>query len=99
MGLGVDELAAIDALLAAESVSPPGAGEVALADFRRRFPRLSVTRCDSSDVDSETPFRALPGMSLFLVDASDHCWRITSDPASATGIVLARDRIRPQEGP
>jgi len=36
---------------------------------------------------------------LFLVDASDHCWRITSDPASATGIVLARDRIRPQEGP
>jgi len=27
---------------------------------------------------------------LFLVDASDHCWRITSDPAQATGIVLAR---------
>ncbi len=90
MGLGADELAAIDELLAAESASASSDHAGARADFRRRFPRLSLTRCDVSDMDAENPFRVYPGMSLFLVDASDHCWRITSDPSQATGIVLAR---------
>ena len=90
MGVGADELAAIDELLAAESASASSDHAGARADFRRRFPRLSLTRCDVSDMDAETAFRVYPGMSLFLVDASDHCWRITSDPSQATGIVLAR---------
>jgi hypothetical protein len=90
MGLGTDELAAIDDLLAAESLCAPDGDAIARAAFRRRFPNLSLTRCDASDMDAEAPFRVYPGLNLFLVDASDHCWRITSDPAQATGIVLAR---------
>jgi hypothetical protein len=90
VGLGTDELEAIYELLAAEAISVSGGDASARADFRKRFPGLSVTRCDASDMDSETPFRVYPGLSLFLVDASDHCWRITPDPAQATGIVLAR---------
>ncbi len=90
MGLGADELAAIDALLAAEALSEPGGDASARAEFRRRFPTLSLTRCDASDIDVETPFRVYPGLNLYLVDAADHCWRITSDPARATGIVIAR---------
>jgi len=90
MGLGADELAAIDELLAAETASASGGDVSARADFRRCFPSLSLTRCDVSDMDAETAFRVYPGMSLVLVDASDHCWRITSDPSQATGIVLAR---------
>lgn len=90
MGLATDELAAIEELQAAES-GPARAGDAnARANLRERFPWLSVTRCDASDMDAETPFRVYPGLSMFLVDASDHCWRITSDPALATGIVLAR---------
>jgi hypothetical protein len=65
-----------------------------LVDFRQHFPALTLTRCDAADVDAEIPFREYPGVSLFLVDAHDHCWRITSDPARATGIVLAKHRPR-----
>ncbi len=94
MGLGIDELGAIDELLGAESAFSSGRNAQTLAGFRRRFPRLSVTQCDASDVDIETPFRVYPGVSLLLVDASDHCARFTSDPARATGIVVARHKER-----
>ena len=90
MALGPDELVAIDALLQAESASPPGGDAGTRAEFRRRFPWMSVTRCDASDMDSEPPYRVYSGLSLFLVDATEHCWCITRDPARATGIVLAR---------
>ena len=88
MGLSDHDFAAIDSMLAG------GADASGLADFRRRFPSLSLTRCDASDVDAETPYREYPEVSLFLVDAHDHCWRITSDPARATGIVVARRKAR-----
>ncbi len=94
MGLGIDELGAIEELLGTEPVASSGGDAQALAGFRRRFPRLSVTQCDASDVDIETPFRVYPGVSLLLVDASDHCARFTSDPARATGIVVARHKER-----
>jgi hypothetical protein len=93
MGIGTEELEAIDAMLTAKSASVSGGESGALADFRRRFPALSLTRCDASDMDAETPFRVYAGVSLFLVDASDHCWRITSDPARATGVVVARHKF------
>jgi len=89
------ELAAIEDLLRAESTSAPERG--GLVGFRRRFPGVSLTRCNLSDIDSETPFRVLAGMSLFLVDSSDHCARITSDPARATGIVVARHNLAGKE--
>jgi hypothetical protein len=95
MGLGTAELAAIDALLGVEPVPAPGGYADALASFRVQFPRLTVTRCDASDVDLEAPFRVYPGASIFLVDSSDHCWRFTSDPSRATGIVVARHKERP----
>ena len=85
------DLAEIEELLAAEPASAPdGSG---LAGFRRRFPNVSLTRCDLSDIDSETPYRVFAGMSLFLVDSRDHCARITSEPARATGIVVARHNL------
>jgi hypothetical protein len=88
MGLSDQDFAAIDSMLAG------GADASGLAEFRGRFPSLSPTRCDASDIDAETPYREYPGLSLFLVDAHDHCWRITSDPARATGIVVARHKAR-----
>ena len=87
MGLSENDLATIDSMLAA------GADASALAAFRERFPGLSLTHCDASDIDAETPFREYPGLTLFLVDANDHCWRITADPARATGIVVARRKV------
>ena len=89
--MDADELATIEELLAVESASAQDGS--ALAGFRQRFPNVSLTRCDLSDIDSETPLRVYAGISLFLVDSSDHCARITSDVARATGIVVARHNL------
>jgi hypothetical protein len=78
------DLADIEMLLAGDA-----AGAAFPAEFRQRFPRLTLTRCAASDVDHEVPYRRYPGFDLHLVDRSDHCWRMTADPGRATGIVLA----------
>ncbi len=79
-----DDLARIDDLL----VAPPTVGNP-LAEFRVRFPGLSLTRCDAGDMSSEQVYREYPKFKLYLVDGRDHCWHITNDPAAATGIVVA----------
>lgn len=61
----------------------------AVAGLRGHLPGLSLTRCDLADLGVETPFREYPRFNVYLVDGSDHCWRITADPARATGLVLA----------
>ena len=60
-----------------------------LAAFRVSFPGRSLTRCDASDISEESPFRRLANADLYLVDGRESCWRITTDPAIATGVVLA----------
>ena len=84
MPLSEDALTRIEAALSA-----PDADPAALADVRRDFPGLSLTRCDVSDLGVEQPFRQYQRFNLYLVDASDHCWRLTADPARATGVVVA----------
>lgn len=67
-------------------------GAQATANYRRRFPGRTLTHCDASDMGPEVPYRQLAGADLYLVDGRDHCWRITTDPGFATGVVLARHR-------
>jgi hypothetical protein len=83
MALGADELNEIDRVL-----SDPAVDARVVAELRQRFPHLSWTKCDASDV-TETPFRSYPRFELHLVDRSDHCLQITADPMRASGIVLA----------
>jgi len=83
MSLGPDELLEIDGVLSA-----PDADARVFAQLRGRFPHLSWTKCDASDV-LEAPFRTYARFELHLVDRSDHCVQITADPARASGIVLA----------
>jgi hypothetical protein len=89
MALGPDELLEIDGVLSA-----PDADARVFAQLRSRFPHLSWTRCDASDV-TESPFRSYSRFELHLVDRSDHCVQITNDPARATGIVLAARSLTP----
>jgi hypothetical protein len=70
-----------------------GADPKVLAGLRQDFPGLSLTRCDLSDLGMEEPFRRFPRFNLYLVDATDHCWRLTADPARATGLVVAEKPI------
>ena len=83
MGLSASDITQIETLLGA-----PEADAQAVAELRRGFPKLSLTRCDPSDMGVEEPFRSFPRFELHLVDNSDHCVRLTSDPERATGLVV-----------
>jgi hypothetical protein len=83
MAINADEIDDIQELLARAPA------ESLFAQLRERFPKLSLTRCDASDIDAETPFREYGRYSLYLVDGADHCWRITDNPGRATGLVVA----------
>lgn len=84
MAVSPDVLTEIEQVLSAPDVD---AG--AVTALRGRFPHLSWTKCDASDV-VETPFRSLARFDLHLVDTADHCVQITTDPERATGIIVAR---------
>ncbi|MFG1346305.1 hypothetical protein V5F59_15530 [Xanthobacter autotrophicus DSM 431] len=84
MALSENDLSEIEKLLTAEDLQGPVFGEL-----RRRFPTLSWTQCDASDV-TEDPFRTYSKFDIHLLDTADHCAHITSDPGRATGVILAR---------
>jgi hypothetical protein len=90
MVIAVDVLAGITELLSAPTVD-----RSVVPELRRRFPGLPVTICDRSDVDSETPHREFARVSLYLVDGRDHCWRLTAEPAHATGVAIAFNKGTP----
>jgi hypothetical protein len=89
MALSADELIEIDNVLSA-----PSADAHVLAQLRSRFPHLVWTRCDATDV-TETPFRTYLRFDIHLLDSSDHCAQITTDPGRATGVVLASRKMAP----
>lgn len=63
-----------------------------IAGLRREFPDLSLTRCDAGDMDTETPVVQTPRFDVYLIDASEHCVRITTRPEAATGLIVAEKR-------
>jgi hypothetical protein len=83
MALSAGDIVEIDALLGAADASPG-----TLAALRSRFPKLSLTRADPSDIGVETPFRKYKSFDLYLVDGSRHCWSLTNNPELTTGLVL-----------
>ncbi|MEP9356672.1 hypothetical protein ABLE93_24355 [Xanthobacter sp. KR7-65] len=84
MPLSDSDLTEIEQVLTAGDPSVP-----VFAELRKRFPALSWTQCDASDV-TEAPFRSYSAFDLHLLDTADHCAHITLDPATATGVILAR---------
>lgn len=84
MAVSTDELIEIGKMLSAPDVDMH-----VIAELRRRFPHLTWTRCDATDV-TEAPFRAYSQYDLHLLDSSEHCAQLTTDPVRATGIVLAK---------
>ncbi|WOJ90992.1 hypothetical protein RZS28_06825 [Methylocapsa polymorpha] len=88
--LTTENLAQIEALL-----SGPDADPSVLQDFRQRFPGVSLTRCDPSDVDGERPYKEFARFNLFLVSAVNHCVTMTRDPAIATGIIVVQNKVKP----
>ncbi|RAI00719.1 hypothetical protein DLJ53_15840 [Acuticoccus sediminis] len=87
MAITEDEMRGIAAILSA-----PDARETGYATLRGRYPHIMLTRCDASDL-VEDPFLTVGAFDLHLVDMTDHCVRITADPAEAHGLALALRRV------
>ncbi len=87
MAISVDALDQIRSLLESD-------GPVAerIASLRKAFPGVSLTRCDASDMDAETPVLETARFDVYLIDTSEHCVRITTQPETATGIIVAEKR-------
>ncbi|MCJ2185677.1 hypothetical protein [Novosphingobium beihaiensis] len=86
MALETEAIARIDALVAAIG-DEADAGSVAYA-LQRLLPGFGLRQCDAADV-LEDPFRAVRACDIHLLDTSNHCIRVTDDPAEATGLLLA----------
>lgn len=88
MTVDAAELARVDMLLDGEAPTDW------LACLRRDLPGRAITVCDAADLTEGRPYREYPGFELYLVDGSGHCWSLTPDPDAATGLLVARRRVR-----
>ncbi len=71
-------------------VTGRAADETLVAELRAAWPGVHFTCCSEDDIPANLePVRLLGACNLYLVDSSDHCLRLTSDPERATGVVLA----------
>ncbi len=84
MGLSADDMSALSGL-------GDAATDVAAlaAAARARWNGLRVTVVDAVDVRGETPVLETASARVFLLGSDGHCWSMTSDPAAASGLMLA----------
>ncbi|MCB1916274.1 MAG: hypothetical protein KDG52_11235 [Rhodocyclaceae bacterium] len=65
-------------------------GPSCLAAFRAEYPLLRFYGCSEDDIPPRlSPWVAVEGVAVYLVDASAHCLSLTGDPESACGLVFA----------
>jgi len=86
---GIDR-AFLDEVLARLAVPPaPTFGALAQA-LRAAFPGRHISVCGEDDISPRLAPAAENAVALiYYVAAGDHCLSLTSDPAAATGIVVA----------
>jgi hypothetical protein len=89
MAITASELSEIEGVLVESD-----AAALPFAALRQKYPHLTWSRCDASDVDEE-PFRTFAHFDLHLLDNVDHCALITRDLERTTGLVLAARSTRP----
>lgn len=87
MALETSDIALLEELLLATEGGPD-----LVPQLRASLPGMVVTSCDEEDVDDAVPFRSHPLVRVHLVDGSNHCWSLTTEPSRATGLLLARRR-------
>ncbi|MBI4696144.1 MAG: hypothetical protein HY749_19210 [Gammaproteobacteria bacterium] len=78
-----------EAKLAALAAELGGAARPNVAALREAL-GASVSVVDADDMRGETPYRTFGAYTVYLIDGRNHCPEITTEPTSATGIVLAK---------
>lgn len=80
-----DEAQALARRFAAE-----GSDEAVLARIRAAHPGLRFYACSEDDVPPRLPPWLTEGrIAVYLMDASEHCVRLSRDPEHACGLVFA----------
>lgn len=75
----------------AERFAASGSDEAALAAFKAEHPSLRFFACSEDDIPARLPpWLAAAGVEVYLMDATEHCVRLSRDPESACGLVFAR---------
>lgn len=65
-------------------------GEATLAEFRAEHPELRFYACSEDEVPPRlAPWAAADGVEVFLIDATEHCVRLSREPENACGLVFA----------
>ena len=59
-----------------------------LSGLRNLFPDIVFVRCDAGDMDV-APYRSGEHYQLFLFDRSEICIRLTDQPETADGVIVA----------
>ena len=70
-------------------VEEHGLDEAAVTSLRSKWPDIHFTYCSDDDVLGPKPVREFDSFNVYLVDGRDHCLKFTSNPETATGLVLA----------
>lgn len=75
---------------AADTLARLGAGDAAASELRAAWPALRFVCCAEDDVPARLrPVREAEHWALYLIGGGEHCLALTTDPASAIGLVLA----------
>ena len=86
MAIAENGIARIDALLSA--LGSDAAPETLAEALPQLLPGVECRRCDARDV-LEEPFREAGRVDIHLLDTSNHCIKVTDQPAEATALLIA----------
>ena len=65
-----------------------GLSEDLISELRSQFD-YHFTYCMDDDMDAYTPAIEKDSFNVYFVDSSEHCSKLTTEPANASGFVLA----------
>jgi hypothetical protein len=85
MALSQEQLLQIATLVGAAGSLREAAGSV-----RAALPGLRAIVVDPLDVKGEQPAFSVGERRVFLVEDGGHCWSLTRDPATASGVMLVQ---------
>lgn len=84
-------IAQADAQGLARRFAASASDDAALANFKAEHPGLRFFACSEDDIPARlSPWVSADGVEVYLMDATEHCVRLSKDPETACGLVFAR---------
>ena len=71
-----------------EFVKANGIDEAVIAKLREQYD-YHFTYCIDDDMEAYTPALEFDSFNVYYVNSKDHCSKLTTDPTSASGFVIA----------